>query len=75
MVLAARGNYALAVSIALSLRDLDRVPSIMYSPTEAQYFYDLTCSLFRAAEIGRSYVQHLSRVHTLALVSAGMGWP
>jgi DNA-binding transcriptional LysR family regulator len=75
LVLAAPEHHPLAVSNNTPrLRDLDREPLIMYSPTEGRYFYDLTSSLFHAAEVAPIYVQHLSQVHTiLALVSAGMG--
>jgi DNA-binding transcriptional LysR family regulator len=74
LVLAAPENHPLAVSNTPGIRDLDNEPLIMYSPTEGRYFYDLTSSLFHAAEIAPVYVQHLSQVHTImALVSAGMG--
>ena len=74
LVLAVPEGHRFAEGDAPGLRDLDRAPFIMYAPTDARYFYDLTSSLFRAAEIMPSYVQHVSQVHTvLALVSAGMG--
>jgi DNA-binding transcriptional LysR family regulator len=74
LVLASPESNIMAFGDAPRLRDLDRVPFIMYSPTEGRYFYELTSSLFRAAQVAPNYVQHVSQVHTvLALVSAGMG--
>ena len=74
MLLAVPEGHALANGNAPNLRDLERIPFIMYSPTEGRYFYDLTSGILRAAEIEPSYVQHVSEVHTaLALVSVGMG--
>jgi DNA-binding transcriptional LysR family regulator len=74
MLLAAPEGHALANGNAPNLRDLERMPFIMYSPTEGRYFYDLTSGILRAAEIEPSYVQHVSEVHTaLALVSARAG--
>ena len=74
MLLAIPEGHALAEGKAPSLRNLERMPFIMYSPTEGRYFYDLTSGILRAAEIEPSYVQHVSEVHTaLALVSARAG--
>ena len=75
LLLAVPEGHALAAAeMAPGLRDLDRVPLVMYSPIEGRYFYDLVSGLFRAADIAPRYVQHISQVHTiLALVSAGMG--
>jgi DNA-binding transcriptional LysR family regulator len=74
MMLAIPEGHALAKGKAPALRDLERAPFIMYSPTEGRYFYDLTSGILRAAEIEPSYVQHVSEVHTaLALVSARAG--
>jgi DNA-binding transcriptional LysR family regulator len=75
MLLAVPDGHALAATqVAPGMRDLDRMPLIMYSPTEGRYFYDLVSGLFRAADVAPSYVQHISQVHAiLALVSAGMG--
>ncbi|AUN41874.1 LysR family transcriptional regulator [Tsukamurella tyrosinosolvens] len=58
----------------VDIRDLDGQALIMYSPTEARYFYDLLAALFRAHHVAPRYVQHISQVHTiLALVGAGIG--
>jgi DNA-binding transcriptional LysR family regulator len=77
LVLAVPEGHPLAGGGEPGLRDLDRVPFIMYAadaPTEGRYFHDLTSSLFRAADIAPSFVQHVSQIHAiLALVSAGMG--
>lgn len=74
LLLAAPEGHPFASGDARGLRDLDRVPFISYSPTEGRYFYDLTSSLLRSAEVAPDYVQHVSEIHTvLALVSAGMG--
>ncbi|MEV6234984.1 LysR substrate-binding domain-containing protein [Saccharopolyspora shandongensis] len=56
------------------VRDLDGEPFVMYSPTEARYFYEVLVGVFRGAGIAPRYVHHLSQVHTiLALVRAGSG--
>jgi DNA-binding transcriptional LysR family regulator len=74
ILLAVCEGHPLAGSNAPSLRDLERAPFIMYSPSEGRYFYDLMSSLLRAAEVAPSFVQHVSEVHTvLALVSAKIG--
>jgi DNA-binding transcriptional LysR family regulator len=74
LLLAVPEGHPFASGDARGLRDLDRVPFISYSPTEGRYFYDLTSSLLRSAEVAPDYVQHVSEIHTvLALVSAGMG--
>jgi DNA-binding transcriptional LysR family regulator len=74
LLLAAPEGHIFASGDERGLRDLDRVPFISYSPTEGRYFYDLTSSLFRSAEVTPNYVQHVSEIHTvLALVSVGMG--
>ena len=77
LLLAAPENHPLTQGAPPSLRDLDRVPFIMYAtdtPTEGRYFHDLTSSLFRTADIAPRFVQHVSQIHAiLALVSAGMG--
>ena len=74
IILAVPEGHKFASADAPSLRDLERTPFIMYSPTDARYFYDLVSGLLRAAEVEPSYVQHVSEVHTvLALVSARAG--
>lgn len=56
------------------VRDFDDEPFVMYSPSEARYFYEVLVGVFRGAGIAPRYVQHLSQVHTiLALVRAGLG--
>jgi DNA-binding transcriptional LysR family regulator len=77
LVLAAPEGHPMASGDAPNLRDLDRVPFIMYAadaPAEGRYFHDLTTGLFRTADIAPRFVQHVSQIHAiLALVSAGMG--
>jgi len=54
--------------------DFDREPFIMYSPSEARYFYELLVSIFHAKNVWPVYRQYISQVHTiLALVRAGLG--
>jgi DNA-binding transcriptional LysR family regulator len=56
------------------LGDFDRQPFVMYSPYEAQYFYDLLVAIFGKGGVAPRYVQHMSQVHAiLALVSAKLG--
>lgn len=74
LLLAAPKGHLFARGEAPGLRDLDRAPFISYSPTEGRYFYDLTTSLFRSAEIAPQFVQHVSEIHTvLVLVGVGLG--
>ncbi len=74
LLLAVPEGHELAAGPAPSLPDLGRMPFVMYSPIDAQYFHDLVFSLFRAADAMPNFVQHVSQIHTvLALVSAGMG--
>ena len=48
ILLAVHDGHPLAERDAPSLRDLERLPFIMYSPSEGRYFYDLMSSLLRA---------------------------
>ncbi len=67
-------DHRLAKGRAPKLGDFDRQPFVMYSPYEAQYFYDLLVAIFGKAGLAPHYVQHISQVHTiLALVSARLG--
>jgi DNA-binding transcriptional LysR family regulator len=67
-------GHRLAKGRLPTLSDFDRQPFIMYSPYEAQYFYDLLAAIFAKAGVSPRYVQHMSQVHAiLALVRAGLG--
>ncbi len=64
----------LASAEAVSIRDFDDQPFVMYSPYESRYFHDLLVALFTRADILPRYVQHLSQIHSiLAMVRAGLG--
>ncbi len=57
-----------------AVSDFDGEPFVMYSPSEARYFYEVLISIFRRTETAPKYVQYLSQVHSiLALVKAGLG--
>jgi DNA-binding transcriptional LysR family regulator len=67
-------KHPLASVEALSIRDFDGQPFIMYSPYESRYFHDLLVAQFSRADILPRYVQHLSQIHSiLAMVRAGLG--
>jgi DNA-binding transcriptional LysR family regulator len=67
-------KHPLASLEALSIKDFEGQPFIMYSPYEARYFHDLLVTQFSRAEILPRYVQHLSQIHSiLAMVRAGLG--
>jgi DNA-binding transcriptional LysR family regulator len=67
-------DHRLAKGRPPRLGDFDRQPFVMYSPHEAQYFYDLLAAIFGKAGVAPLYVQHMSQVHAiLALVSARLG--
>ncbi|HEY0265888.1 MAG TPA: LysR substrate-binding domain-containing protein [Rhizomicrobium sp.] len=59
---------------ALSLKDFDRRPLVMYAADGARYFHDMLTGLFDAAAVKPVNVQSLSQIHSmLALVRAGIG--
>jgi DNA-binding transcriptional LysR family regulator len=67
-------KHPLASVEALSIRDFDGQPFIMYSPYESRYFHDLLVAQFSRADILPRYVQQLSQIHSiLAMVRAGLG--
>jgi DNA-binding transcriptional LysR family regulator len=67
-------EHRLAKGRLPKLTDFDCQPLVMYSPYEAQYFYDLLAAIFSKASVAPRYVQHVSQVHAiLALVRAGLG--
>jgi DNA-binding transcriptional LysR family regulator len=74
LVAALPGGHRLARGRLPTLRDFDRQPFVMYSPYEAQYFYDLLATIFGKAGVAPRFVQHMSQVHAiLALVRAELG--
>jgi len=74
LLVALPANHRLAKGRLPTLADFDRQPFVMYSPHEAQYFYDLLAAIFSKAGVAPRYVQHMSQVHAiLALVRAGLG--
>lgn len=47
---------------------------LMYSPYEAQYFYQLLNNLFDAERVKPEIIEYISQIHTmLALVNSGLG--
>jgi DNA-binding transcriptional LysR family regulator len=74
LLVAAPDGHPFAVAEAVSPRELDGQPFVMYSPYESRYFHDLLVTQFTRAEILPRYVQHLSQIHSiLAMVRAGLG--
>jgi DNA-binding transcriptional LysR family regulator len=56
------------------LEDITKHDVVMYSPSEAWYFYELVIAAFHRAQTAPRYVQHIGQVHTvLAVVNAGLG--
>jgi DNA-binding transcriptional LysR family regulator len=67
-------KHPLASAEAVSIKDFDDQPFVMYSPYESRYFHDLLVALFTRADVLPRYVQHLSQIHSiLAMVRAGLG--
>ena len=67
-------KHPLAAAEAVSIKDFDAQPFVMYSPYEARYFHDLLVAQFTRADVLPRYVQHLSQIHSiLAMVRAGLG--
>lgn len=57
-----------------TLQCLHGRPFLMYSPYEAQYFYQLLNTLFDAEGVKPEIIEYISQIHTmLALVSSGLG--
>lgn len=57
-----------------TLHCLDGRPFLMYSPYEAQYFYQLLNTLFDAEGVKPEIIEYISQIHTmLALVNSGLG--
>jgi DNA-binding transcriptional LysR family regulator len=67
-------KHPLASAEAVSIKDFDDQPFVMYSPYESRYFHDLLVAQFTRADVLPRYVQHLSQIHSiLAMVRAGLG--
>lgn len=74
LLLAAPVDHPFASAQRVDIEQLDGAPFIMYASQEARYFHDLLVSMFAAARILPTYVQHLAQIHSiLALVKAGLG--
>jgi DNA-binding transcriptional LysR family regulator len=74
LIVALPRGHQLSRSEAITVKDLDGEPFIMYSPYESRYFYDLLVAQFARAKVLPRYVQHLSQIHSiLSLVRAGLG--
>jgi DNA-binding transcriptional LysR family regulator len=74
LLVALPASHPLVDVEAVSPKDLDGLPFVMYSPHESRYFHDLLVTQFTRADILPRYVQHLSQIHSiLALVRAGLG--
>jgi DNA-binding transcriptional LysR family regulator len=74
LLAAVPAGHPLCDVAAVSPKDLDGQPFVMYSPHESRYFHDLLVTQFTRADILPRYVQHLSQIHSiLALVRAGLG--
>ena len=59
LLVALPANHRLAKGRLPTLADFDRQPFVMYSPHEAQYFYDLLAAIFSKAGVAPRYVQHM----------------
>jgi DNA-binding transcriptional LysR family regulator len=67
-------KHPLASAEAVSIKDFDGQPFVMYSPYESRYFHDLLVAQFTRADVLPRYVQRLSQIHSiLAMVRAGLG--
>ncbi len=73
-MVAVPAGQRLAGGRALTVKDLDRKPLVMYAPLESHYHHDLVTSIFQSAGIVPNSVQFAREIHTmLALVGAGIG--
>lgn len=74
LVLAAPSDWALDDTEAIGLHALHGQPFVMYSPDEAQFFFDLLTSLFHRTKTAPDVVQHAGTPYSiLALVGIGLG--
>jgi DNA-binding transcriptional LysR family regulator len=74
LLAAVPADHPLAKAEAVTLKDLDAQPFIMYASQDARYFHDLLVTLFSSAKVLPHYVQHLTQIHSLlAMVKAGLG--
>lgn len=74
LVLAVPKSWTLHGAETIELRVLHGEPFIMYSPDEAQFFFDLLTSLFHRTKTAPDVVQHAGTPYSiLALVGIGLG--
>lgn len=74
LVVATPHGHRLSKLEAIEVGDLDGEHLIMYSPTDARYFYEMVILHLRNANVSVNYTQYLSQVHSiLGLVRAGLG--
>ena len=74
LMLAVPRGHRLASGRTPSLKDLEGVPFITFSPDDGPYFHELIERLFKNASVQAKYVQRVGQIHSiLALVSAGQG--
>jgi DNA-binding transcriptional LysR family regulator len=74
LMLAIPRGHHLARGRTPTLKDLENVPFITFSPVDGPYFYELIERLLKNAAVQAKYVQRVGQIHSiLALVSAGQG--
>lgn len=74
LVLAAPKSWALDGAGTIGLAALHGQPFVMYSPDEAQFFFDLLTSLFHRTKTAPDVVQHAGTPYSiLSLVGIGLG--
>jgi DNA-binding transcriptional LysR family regulator len=72
LVVAVPESHPLATSSRVEVHELDDADVIMFSPTDARYFYDLAVGILGPTRV--NYAQYVTQVHTIvALVGAGRG--
>lgn len=74
LMLAIPRGHRLANGRTPTLKDLESVPFITFSPVDGPYFHELIERLLKNAAVQAKYVQRVGQIHSiLALVSAGQG--
>jgi DNA-binding transcriptional LysR family regulator len=74
LVVALPEGHALATGSGVRLKDLEGEPLMMYSTSEARYFYDLVMRLYDSAGVTPTVTQLASQVPALlAFAAAGLG--
>lgn len=73
-LLAAPLTHRLAKMRKVTLKAVDQQSTIMYSPADGQYMYEMLMGWLRRESVTPDFVHHIGHTHSiLSLVDAGLG--